>query len=120
MKRTILGAAAVAAAAVSLFAQQTVNVGYTDTPMQPNGKWHIHDPDRPQPTVVTPAGVEGPTTPPPSDAVVLIGPGKDLSAWSMMDRAPATWDVAGGVAATGKGMIRTKQDFADVQLHVEF
>ena len=28
--------------------------GYTDTPMQPNGKWHVHDPARPQPPVVTP------------------------------------------------------------------
>jgi len=28
--------------------------GYKDTPMQPNGKWHVHDPDRPQPPVVTP------------------------------------------------------------------
>ena len=28
-------------------------VGYTDTPMLPGGKWHVHDPDRPQPKVVT-------------------------------------------------------------------
>ena len=28
--------------------------GYKDTPMQPNGKWHIHDGTRPQPRVVTP------------------------------------------------------------------
>jgi len=120
MKRTVLAAAVVIAGAAALVAQQPPNVGYTDTPMQPNGKWHIHDPNRPQPTVVTPAGIEGPTTPPPSDAVVLIGKGKDLAAWSMMDGSPATWEIVDGVAATGKGMIRTKQDFADIQLHVEF
>jgi hypothetical protein len=28
--------------------------GYTDTPMLPSGKWHVHDPNRPVPTVVTP------------------------------------------------------------------
>ena len=31
------------------------SVGYTDTPMLPGGKWHVHDPDRPQPRV----GLEG-------------------------------------------------------------
>src|ERR1700730_2320272 len=36
-------------------AQQTASpTGYTDTPMQPNGKWRIHDGTRPQPRVVTP------------------------------------------------------------------
>jgi len=104
----------------SLFAQQTPVVGYTDTPMQPNGKWHVHDPARPQPRVVTPGGSEGPTTPPPSDAIVLMGSGSDLSAWSMTDGQPATWDMKDGVTSTGKGMLRTKAEFADVQLHVEF
>ena len=28
-------------------------VGFQDTPMQPDGKWHVHDPARPQPAVVT-------------------------------------------------------------------
>src|SRR5213594_472475 len=50
-------------------------VGYTDTPMLPGGKWHVHDPDRPQPRVVTPAKEVGQ---PPSDAIVLFG-GTDLS-----------------------------------------
>src|SRR4030095_6750043 len=46
------------AIAVGLFAatgsgQQPAPVGYDDTPMQPNGKWRIHDANRPPPTVVT-------------------------------------------------------------------
>jgi hypothetical protein len=28
--------------------------GFTNTPMLPGGKWHQHDPNRPQPPVVTP------------------------------------------------------------------
>ena len=28
--------------------------GYKDTPMLPGNRWHVHDPDRPQPAVVTP------------------------------------------------------------------
>ena len=119
MTRTSLAAAVLIASAASALLGQG-NVGYTDTPMQPNGKWHIHDPNRPQPAVVTPGDTQGPAIPPPSDAIVLIGKGKDLAAWSMMDGTAATWQVVDGVAATGRGMIRTKQDFADVQLHVEF
>jgi hypothetical protein len=94
--------------------------GYQDTPMQPNGKWHIHDGTRPQPRVVTP----GPfvSAPAPSDAIVLLGPGEDLSRWQMQDGGgPVTWPIKDGVLSSGKGFIRTKQDdFTDYQLHVEF
>jgi hypothetical protein len=123
MNKTIpFAVAAAIAGAAAVFAQQNppIVVGYTDTPMQPNGQWHIHDPARPQPRVVTPGGPEGPATPPPSDATVLIGSGSDLSAWSMTDGKPATWEMKDGVASTGRGVLRTKAEFADVQLHVEF
>ena len=104
----------------ALVAQQNPDLGYTDTPMQPNGKWHIHDPARPQPTVVTPGGPEAPFTPAPSDAIVLLGSGSDTSQWSMTDGTPATWVMKDGVISSGKGMLRTKAEFADIQLHVEF
>jgi hypothetical protein len=95
-------------------------VGYTDTPMQPNGKWHVHDPDRPQPRVVTP----GPfvSAPAPADAIVLLGPGEDLSHWQMQEGGgPVTWPIKNGELSSSKGFIRTKQDdFTDYQLHVEF
>ena len=61
MKITVLVACILAGAVIS--AQQTQTppaqpppspTGYQDTPMQPNGKWHIHDGTRPQPRVVTP------------------------------------------------------------------
>ena len=93
-------------------------LGYDDTPMQPDGKWRIHDGTRPQPTVVTP-GATGPFTPAPEDATVLIGTG-DLGAWRMGNGAPATWPIKDGIAQSGKGMILTKADFTDFQLHVEF
>ena len=94
--------------------------GYQDTPMQPNGKWHIHDGTRPQPRVVTP----GPfvSNPAPSDAIVLLGAGQDLTRWQMTQGGGAvTWPIENGVLSSGRGMIRTKQDdFTDYQLHVEF
>jgi hypothetical protein len=98
--------------------------GYQDTPMQPNGKWHIHDGTRPQPKVVTPGPFVGLLA--PSDATVLVGGGSangaDPSKWQMVEGGgPITWTMKNGVLETGKGMIRTKEDdFTDYQLHVEF
>ena len=56
---------------------QQPNLGYDDTPLQPDGKWRVHDVRRPAPESVVP----GPfvSAPPPKDAVVLLGDGADLS-----------------------------------------
>ena len=97
---------------------QHPQIGYDDTPFQPDGKWRVHDSRRPQPPVVTPGSFVGGT--PPSDAIVLIGPGADLSRWQADDGAPASWPMAEGILQTGKGMLRTKAEFTDLQLHVEF
>ena len=99
---------------------QQANLGYDDTPMQPNGKWHIHDGKRPQPRVVTPSPAPIDPLPAPADATVLVGARDDVSAWQTMDGGPVTWAMKDGVLQTGKGMIRTKADFTDFQLHVEF
>jgi hypothetical protein len=100
---------------------QQAPVGYDDTPMQPSGRWRIHDGARPQPRVVKP-GDAGPTSaaPAPQDAIVLVGAGDDRRAWQMMDGSPVTWAMSNGVLETGKGFIRTRAEFTDVQLHVEF
>src|SRR5260221_667661 len=58
--------------------------------------------------------------PPPQDATVLVGAGADRSAWQMMDGAAVTWPMNSGELSTGKGMIRTRAEFTDYQLHVEF
>jgi hypothetical protein len=120
MKSTVVAGTILVAVCAALIAQQNPNLGYTDTPMQPDGKWHIHDPARPHPRVVAPGGPEAPITPAPADATVLLGAGSDTSAWSMTNGAPATWEMKDGVISSGKGVLRTKAEFADVQLHVEF
>jgi hypothetical protein len=43
--------------------------GFRDTPMLPDGKWRVHDADRPAPVVVTPATLPGGA---PSDAIVRM------------------------------------------------
>lgn len=105
------------AAAVTM--TQQAPVGYTDTPMQPDGKWRVHDGTRPQPAVVTPGPLAG-VSAPPADAIVLLGTDGNLSAWQAAGGAPAAWPVVGGIVQTGRGSIETKASFGDVQLHVEF
>ncbi|HUP38732.1 MAG TPA: family 16 glycoside hydrolase, partial [Vicinamibacterales bacterium] len=99
--------------------QQKAPIGYDDTPMQPNGKWRVHDGNRPYPPIVTPVSGETPVAA-PADAIVLLGASDDLSAWQMADGSAPTWMMTHGVLSTGKGLLRTKQQFTDVQLHVEF
>ncbi len=72
----------------------------------------------PVPPVVTPGKS---CTDPPSDAIILFD-GKDLNAWTDKDGNPAGWVVA-NEAMTVKprtGIIKTKQKFGDVQLHIEW
>ena len=108
----------VAGTAVVVGQQAPAPVGYDDTPMQPNGRWRIHDAKRPQPPIVTPGALT--PAPAPKDATVLVGPSADLGAWQMMDGAAVSWPMADGVLSTGKGMIRTRAEFTNYQLHVEF
>jgi hypothetical protein len=96
--------------------------GYSDSAFNAGSRWRVHDPDRPQPPVVTPAGPV--TIPPPSDAIVLFD-GKDLSAWVTRGRdgttSPAGWAVRDGYFESGPGgSISTRESFGDVQLHLEF
>ena len=94
---------------------QTSPVGYTDTPMLPGLPFHVHDPARPHPALVTPAAQPGGA---PSDAIVLFD-GKDLSQWTP---ARQPWKVENGYmeVAPNAGDLRSKEKFGDVQLHVEW
>lgn len=65
----------------------------------------------PEPAVIDP----GNSTTAPSDAIVLFD-GTDLSAWKDGDN----WDVKDGYAVSRQGGITTKQEFGDIQLHLEF
>jgi hypothetical protein len=97
-------------------------LGYSNSAFNAGSRWRIHDPDRPQPTVVTPAGFV--SMPPPSDAIDLFD-GRDLSAWVTRGRggeiSPAGWTVHDGFFESGPGgTISTREPFGDVQLHLEF
>lgn len=57
----------------------------------------------------------------PSDAIVLFD-GKNLSEWEHTDGSAAKWTVENGAFTVNKktGDIRTKKEFEDFQLHLEF
>jgi hypothetical protein len=82
-----------------------------------NASFQIPEP-KTEPKIITP----GDATHAPSDAIVLFD-GKDLSSWaSDKDGGAAKWDVKDGamVVVRGTGAIKTKQEFDDFQLHIEW
>ena len=120
MKRFAWAAAFAGLATLGCTASAEDKPGYTDTPMLPDGKWRVHDPDRPYPEVVTPGAGPGAA---PSDTVVLFD-GTSLDAWQPQ---ATPWPVANGAMtatppASGEGGngLTSKESFGDVQLHLEF
>jgi hypothetical protein len=96
--------------------------GYDDTPLIPGSKYKVHDSARPQPRIVVP-GTESTRTisgQPPSDAIVLFN-GKDFSGWTRKD-SKVEWKVEDGYmeVVPGKGNIKTREQFGDCQLHIEW
>lgn len=88
--------------------------GYKDTPKLPWCDWLVHDPDRPAPPRVDP-GPAGPSVVPPADAVVLFS-GRDASAW----RSPNDWKAEGGHLVSGNVKLSSREEFGDIQLHLEW
>lgn len=100
--------------------------GFYGDPPDKTHPWAIHDMNRPQPVRVEPGTFSSQDTPgaPPSDAIVLFG-GKpeEIEKWiSDKNGEPTKWEVKEGVlqCVPGSGYIRTKEEFADCQLHIEW
>ena len=78
----------------------------------------------PQPKIVTPPDMDNAVVAPPSDAVVLLGL-KDnaISEWVNCEEGkPVGWQIENGIMTVKphSGSIRTKKDFGDFQLHLEW
>src|SRR4051812_32411256 len=88
--------------------------------------WAIHDMNRPQPPRVEPGTFSSQQQPgkPPSDAIVLFdGSEAALANWvSDKNGEPTKWEVKEGVfqCVPGSGYVRTKEEWEDCQLHVEW
>ena len=102
--------------AASVFAEEP---GYTDTPLIPGSTWRVHDQTRPQPTIVEPGRGDLGTTP-PGDAIILFD-GTNLDQWIRTDNKPIEGGIKDGSFDIMKtGQLRTKQEFGDYQLHIEW
>ena len=104
VRRIAWAAAFAAASTMACTGSAQDKPGYTDTPILPDGKWRVHDPDRPYPEVVTPGAVPGA---PSSDAVVLFD-GTSLDAWQPQ---ATPWPIKDG-AATSALLPRHDDDLA--------
>src|SRR5437870_12169097 len=76
------------------------SLGYDDTPFLPDGKWRVHDVNRPRPPLITPGTESSTERPgrPPSDAIDLFD-GTDLSKWTGYlkgEQVEPKWKVQNG------------------------
>ena len=71
----------------------------------------------PVPNIVQPGSAQVP----PSDAIVLFD-GSSLVAWESLNGGNAPWDIEDDslIVKPGTGLIKTKETFGNVQLHVEW
>lgn len=102
---------------------------YGDAPDKTH-PWAIHDRNRPQPKRVEPGTFSTQAQPgkPPSDAIVLFdGTSASLAKWESDPKPgeapqPTKWVVKDGAleCVPKSGYIRTKEQFGDCQLHVEW
>ena len=116
-----LSAVCLCLAATLLAQQKKPSPGYTDTPILPGQRWHVHDSNRPHPNAVTPGKMPGEA---PSDAIVLFD-GHDLSRWMQNPGGKpvdAMWKVENGYfeCVPRTGDLLTRDKFGDVQLHIEW
>ncbi len=116
------------AGSLSLLAVSAIADGpfYGDPPNATH-PWGVHDMNRPQPVHVYPGSFSSDEHPgtPPSDAVILFGGRpEDIEKWQADKPTgePTKWIVENGLlqCVPGSGYIRTKQEFSDCQLHVEW
>lgn len=105
----------------ALLLAQHSPVGYTDTPYLPDGKWRVHDLNRPHPKQITPGATASAA---PSDAIVLFD-GTSLAKWTGVKSGQPIepqWKIENGyvecVPATTD--LVSKDKFGDFQLHIEW
>jgi Domain of Unknown Function (DUF1080) len=77
------------------------------------------DPKDTPPPVVTPAATFSDGAGAPADAIVLFD-GKDLSKWKSENGGEPKWTLAGGAMQVNGGGLMTREEFGDIQLHLEW
>lgn len=124
--RSLICLGALPAFVSTLTHQANAAGGFYGDPPDETHPWAIHDMNRPQPARVEPGTFSSQEKPgsPPSDAVVLFdGTEAAIANWiSDKNGEPTKWEVKDGVlqCVPGSGYIRTKEEWGDCQLHIEW
>lgn len=115
------------AAMLALASSLHADGAFYGDPPDAHHPWAVHDMNRPQPKRVDPGTFSSQKQPgtPPSDAIVLFaGADADLAKWQSDKNPlePTKWIVQDGAlqCVPKSGYIRTKEEFADCQLHIEW
>lgn len=125
MKRSTLLLAATVFPTMTLSLQAAG--GFYGDPPDATHPWAIHDMNRPQPPRVEPGTFSSQEVPgkPPADAIVLFdGTDSAIVNW-VSDKTPSEatkWEVKDGAlqCVPGSGYVRSKLEFGDCQLHIEW
>jgi len=92
-------------------------IGYSDTPLiVPDGKWKVHDIDRPRPAVVKPGQGPGEA---PADAIILFD-GRTTDRLRGKNDTPCPWKIENGEAVVTGGDAWSKASFGSCQVHLEW
>jgi len=111
------------------FAAASTGSPFYGSPPDDHHAWAIHDQNRPQPIRITPGTLSSADKPgqPPSDAIVLFdGTHASLAKWESDPKngvaGPTQWIVNEGAmeCVPKSGYVRTKDQFGDCQLHIEW
>ena len=97
--------------AAVLLAEPTSKKLYPDAPIIPGSTYTVHDTTRPQPRKVESGGFVSVKA--PSDAKVLFD-GTNTDAWK------GKWKVEDGILIASPKPLKTKEEFGDCQLHLEY
>ncbi len=109
--------------AVPAFGAASTGSPFYGDPPDDRHPWCIHDWNRPQPPRVEPGPMK--PCPPPEGAIVLFdGTAASLEKWEAdkPEHLPTKWVFKDGAmeCAPKSGYVRTKEQFGDCQLHVEW
>lgn len=127
MKRALFTLAATVTALPSFTMSLHAAGGFYGDPPDATHPWAIHDMNRPQPPRVEPGTFSTQEVPgkPPADAIVLFDGSESAIVNWVSDKNPSEatkWEVKDGAlqCVPGAGYVRSKLEFGDCQLHVEW
>lgn len=119
MNKPLLAGIAFVLGILGLHAQYSVFNPHPDETLTADGKWKLHDPERPWPISATPLAESelAASAKAPKNAVILFD-GQNLDAWNV----PKVWQTNKGILTVQPSALNlgTKESFGSCHLHLEW